>query len=40
MISKKRKLEGKSKKVKKKKMKIPANIQEDSDDLSEGSLDQ
>ena len=38
--SKKRKLEGKSKKVKKKKMNIPANIQEDSDDLSDGSLDQ
>ena len=38
--SKKRKLEGKSKKVKKKKMNIPTNIQEDSDDLSDGSLDQ
>ena len=36
--SKKRKLEGRSKKsikVKKKKMTVPANIQEDSDDLSD-----
>ena len=38
--SKKRKLEGKSKKVKKKKMNIPTNIQEDSDDLSDASLDE
>ena len=38
--SKKRKLAGKSKKVKKMKMNIPANIQEDSDDSSDGSLDQ
>ena len=38
--SKKRKLEGrKSKKVKKKKMNIPANIPDDSDDLSDASLD-
>ena len=38
--SKKRKLEGKSKKVKKKKMNIPTNIQVDSDDLSDASLDE
>ena len=38
--SKKRKLEGKSKKVKKRKKIVPANIQEDSDVLSDASLDE
>lgn len=41
--SKKRKLEGRtkrSKKVKKKKMNIPTEIDEDSDDLSDASIDQ
>ena len=38
--SKKRKLEGKSKKIKRKKVKMTANIREDSDELSDASLDQ